>query len=370
MKITGAKVYTEKHIFEERDICISEERIVSSDAGGPIVEAKGLLAIPGLVDIHLHGAAGRDFCEGTKEALDTITAYEAKRGVLALCPATMSLEKDKTKAVLKAIASYGSAKGSCIAGINLEGPFVNPTKTGAQDPKNVIPFDGKLFEEFQEAAGGKIRLLDLAPECMPDMDDISKLSRGVHISLAHTACCYDAAKKAFELGADHLTHAFNAMNGIHHRAPEPIPAAAEAGAYAEIIADGVHLHPSVVSLALMIFGEDKAVFVSDSTMAAGMPDGEYELGGAKVLVRDGRSVLASDPSVIAGSSVDLFECLKRSVKMGIPLETAVRCASENPAISIGIEKDFGTLSEGAFANILLLDDELNIRKIILKGRVL
>ena len=370
MKISGAKVYTEEHVFAEKDIFISGDRIVSSDAGGPVIDAKGLFAVPGLVDIHLHGAAGHDFCEGTREALDAVTEYEASRGVLALCPTTMSLPAEKILPVLKALGSYENDRGSCIAGIDLEGPFLDPAKAGAQDPENVIPFDGRLLSDLQDAAGGKIRIVALAPECMPDMSEISVWSEKLHISLAHTNCDYDTAKKAFGLGADHLTHCFNAMNGIGHRAPGPIPAAMEAGAFAEIIADGVHIHPSVVKLAIRMFGEDRTVFVSDSMMAAGMPDGVYELGGQKVTVSEGRAFLASDPSVIAGGAADLFECFRRAVAMDISLETALRCVCENPAKSIGIEKDFGTLSAGSLANILLLDDELNIREIILKGKAL
>ena len=370
MRIRGAKVYTEKHIFEERDIFISGERISYFDDEGFVMEAQGLYAVPGLVDIHLHGAAGRDLCERNREALDMITDYEAGRGVLALCSATAALPKEEIMDVLRFLGEYESSEGAYIAGINLEGPFISPLKTGALDAANVLPFDIRLFDSFQKAAKGKIRLLDLAPECMPDMDDVSKLSEDVHVSLAHTDCGYDAAKKAFQLGADHLTHAFNAMNGIGHRKPGPIMAAAEAGAFAEIIADGVHIHPSVVKLALKILGEDRVVFVSDSMMAAGMPDGEYSLGGKSVLVSGGKAVLKEDPSVIAGSAVDLLECVKRAVAMGIPFETAIRCASENPARSIGLEKDFGTLSPGAYANVLLLDEELNIRGVINRGFML
>ena len=172
MIITGAKVYTEDHIFEDRDIYVSEGRIVSSGCGGPIIDGKGLLAIPGLVDIHFHGAKGHDICEGNIEALEAVTEYEAKKGILAVCPATMTLPKEDTKAVLKTLASYENEDGACIAGINLEGPFVNPEKSGAQDPADVIPFDKELLEEYQELAKGRIKLVDLAPECMPDMDEI------------------------------------------------------------------------------------------------------------------------------------------------------------------------------------------------------
>ena len=367
MKIIGAKVYTEDHVFKNRDIFISGERIVSLCDEGPVICAEGLYAIPGLVDIHLHGAAGHDFCEGSKEALDAVTEYEAERGVLALCPATVMMEKSRTKEVLSMLSSYRCERGARIIGINLEGPFINPLRSGALAPDLAVPFSRELYEEFQTAARGMIRLLDLAPECMDDMEDIKKYAGEVNISVAHTNCDYETAAKAFALGANHLTHCFNAMAGIGHRAPGPILAAADAGAYAEIIADGIHLHPAVVRLAYKLFGEDKVVLVSDSMMAAGMPDGAYELGEQEVTVRGGKAVLSKDENVIAGSVSDLYSCFKKAVEMGVPLEAAVRSASENPAKSIGAEKDYGTLAPGSYANILLLDKKLNIQAIINRG---
>ena len=367
MKIINADVFTENHVFEKHDICIKKDRIVSSCPNGDeVIDAEGLFAVPGFVDVHLHGALGTDFCDGTKEAIEKIAAYEASRGVLAICPATMTMEKERVKRALSCISSY-EGEGASVLGINLEGPFINKDRCGAQDPKFVLPFCDGLFDEFQEAAKGKIKLLDLAPECMDDMEDIGRLSKAVKISLAHTNCSYETAARAFSLGADHLTHSWNAMPGIAHRAPGPVLVAAEARAYAEIIADGVHLHPAIVRLAYKLFGEDKVVLISDSMSATGMPDGIYELGGQEVLVKGGKAVLSNDENVIAGSAADLYTCFKRAVKMGVPLEAAVRSASENPARSIGMEKDYGTLSPGSFANVLLLDRDLNIVKIVNKG---
>ncbi len=367
MKIINADVFSEKHVFEKRDICIEGERIVKEPRlGDEVFDAEGLFAVPGFVDVHLHGALGADFCDGTEDAIERIAVYEASRGVLAICPATMTMEKERIKRALSCLSSY-EGEGASVLGINLEGPFINKDRCGAQDPNFVLPFSDGLFDEFQEAAKGKIKLLDLAPECMDDMEDIGRLSKGVKISLAHTNCSYETAARAFSLGADHLTHSWNAMPGIAHRAPGPVLAAADAGAYAEIIADGVHLHPAVVRLAYKLFGEDKVVLVSDSMSATGMPDGIYELGGQEVLVREGKAVLSNDENVIAGSAADLYTCFKRAVKMGVPLEAAVRSASENPARSIGMEKDYGTLSPGSFANVLLLDRDLNIVKIVNKG---
>ena len=368
MKIINAVVYTENHIFEKRDIYIDGERIAAMlSLGGEVFDAEGLYAVPAFVDVHLHGAKGADFSDGTEDAIKKIAAYEASRGVLALCPATVMMEKDRTKEVLSALSSYRCESGAGIIGVNLEGPFISPHRSGALDPDLAVPFSGELFGEFQAAACGMIKLLDLAPECMEEMDDIKKYAGEVNISVAHTNCDYETAAKAFALGANHLTHCFNAMPGIGHRAPGPVLAAAEAGAYAEIIADGIHLHPAVVRMAYKLFGDDKVVLISDSMRATAMPEGVYELGGQEVTVRGGKAVLAKDENVIAGSVTDLYSCFKKAVEMGVPLESAVRSASENPAKSIGAGKDYGTLSPGSYANILLLDRDLNIIKIINKG---
>jgi len=332
--------------------------------------------IPGLVDIHFHGAKNCDFCDGSIEALKTIAEYELSQGVLAICPTSMTIPKEDIKRVLENATEFKAMDykyGSSLIGINLEGPFISPKKVGAQNPENVVAANLGLFNEFQEKAKGIIKLVDIAPEEAGNLEFIRDLKQStsdsdIHVSIAHSNCDYDTAKMAFEYGADHMTHLWNAMNGIHHRNPGPSLAGAESGAFAEIICDGIHIHPAMIRLAFKMFGEDKICLISDSMRATGMPDGEYDLGGQRVLVQGKKAVLKDNADALAGSVSNLYECMKNAVSFGISLETAVRAASENPAKSIGIDSEYGIIDEGKFANLLVLDDDLNLEKIINKGR--
>ena len=251
----------------------------------------------------------------------------------------------------------------------LEGPFLSQTRHGAQKSAWLQKPDADLFRRLQEQAQGLIRLCALAPELPGGLDMIEQLVGEVRLSLAHTEADYDTACEAFRRGAREVTHLFNGMPPMTHREPGVIGAALdndEVGV--ELIADGVHVHPSAVRAAFCLF-ENRIILISDSMAAAGMGDGDYTLGGQHVTVRDGRAMLR-DGSALAGSTVSLFDCLQRVVKMGIPLGQAVRSASTNPARAIGIEHDYGSLEPGKLANIILLDDELNINTIILRGQLL
>ena len=191
----------------------------------------------------------------------------------------------------------------------------------------------------------------------------------VRISIAHTAADYDTALQAFSLGANQLTHTYNAMPSMVHRQPGPIPAAAEYGADAELIADGVHVHPAMVRLLFRVFGSGHIILISDSMRACGLPDGEYTLGGQAVTVRGKRAVLTQQPDTIAGSVTCLYDCMREAVQhMDIALEDAVRAASENPARALGVQTDYGSLAPGAYANVILADEALEIKAVYLRGK--
>ncbi|MCR5637259.1 MAG: N-acetylglucosamine-6-phosphate deacetylase [Lachnospiraceae bacterium] len=375
MIIKNAKVYTSERGFEERDIFISGKRIVEKgDASDGEIDARGLYAVPGFIDIHFHGAAGSDICDATYEALNNITRYELKRGVMTLCPATMTYSEEILTRVVENIRDFTSKEKDNyslgeIVGINMEGPFISKKKMGAQNPKYQRNPDVGMFERLLEKSGGLIKLVDIAPENEGAMEFIKRCHEKVCISLAHMTADYDTAVKAFEAGAKHMTHLYNAMPGIHHREPGPIIAALEKDAQVELIADGVHVHPAMVRFTFNTFKEDKIILISDSMEATGLVDGIYQLGGQSVTKKGARAALTEDENTIAGSVTDLYDCFKRAVlDMKVPLEKAVRGATENPAMAIGIDKDYGSLKAGHFANILLLDDELNIVKMIYKGR--
>lgn len=378
MIIKNALVYTEDHKFEKKDVRIEDERIAEIAENGQItatdedvIDGEGMYAIPGLVDIHFHGAVGYDFCQASKEELLKIAEYEAKNGVLAICPATMSYNEEILGHVMDKAADYKEDTGADLVGINMEGPFINLKKAGAQNPEYIMPADKEMFLRLQERSGGLIKLVDIAPEEKGAMEFIQAEKGKVVLSIAHTTADYETAKAAIEAGVTHMTHLYNAMNPINHRAPGPIIAAADdAHCEAELICDNVHIHPAIVRNTFKMFGEDRVIFISDTMEAAGLEDGMYELGGQPVIVKGNRATL--EDGTIAGSNTNLMKCMRTAVKqMGIPLEKAVKCAAVNPAKSIGIYDQYGSITPGKVANAVLLDQEtLEIKGVILKGQML
>lgn len=374
MIIRNAKVFTLNGQFVEKDLVIRDGRIVFGAAplaDEEIVDAQGAYALPGLVDIHFHGAVGHDFCDADEAGLQAIADFEASKGVLAICPATMTFNEEILNGIMDVAAAHKNERGADLVGINMEGPYISPDKVGAQNPKYVMAADPGMFRRLQERSGGLIRLVDIAPEEPGNLDFIKACHNEVRISIAHTCADYDTAKAAFAAGASHMTHLYNAMPGITHRAPGPIIAALEEGAEVELITDGVHIHPAVVRFTFRTFGDDHVILIADSMMACGLPDGQYSLGGQAVTVHGPRATLTEHPGTIAGSATCLYDCMKHAVReMGVPLASAVRAASLNPARSIGIDADYGSLEPGRWGNVILADEELNIVKVIRKGEVL
>ena len=245
-----------------------------------------------------------------------------------------------------AAAAHKNGKGADLVGINMEGPFISPKKVGAQNPEYVQGADAAMFRRLQKRAGGLIKLVDVAPEEPGNLDFIKECHNEVRISIAHTCTDYDTAVKAFEAGATHMTHLYNAMPGITHRAPGPIIAAMEHDAEVELITDNVHIHPAMVRFTFNTFGDDRVCLIADSAMSCGLPDGQYSLGGQAITVKGPRATLTEHPDTIAGSNTCLYDCMKRAVlEMNVPLESAVRAASETPAKSIGVDNDYGSLAD-------------------------
>ena len=374
MRIINGRVFVGEG-FVERDVFVAEGRFVGEAAraeGGQTVDAAGCYVIPGLVDLHFHGSAGADISDGDLAGLHRMGAYEASRGVTAMCPATMTLPEDVLMRAAQAAAAYEpAADEAALVGINMEGPFISPSKVGAQNPDYVRNPSAEEFRRLQEAAGGLFKLVDIAPEEPGAEEFIREMANEVRISLAHTCTDYDTAARAFELGARQLTHLYNAMDPMHHRKPGPIPAAVEHGEVtAEIIADGVHIHPAMVRLAFQLFGDTRMILISDTLRAAGLEDGTYDLGGQDVTVRG--PVATIDNGALAGSVSDLMRCLTVAVRdMGIPLASAVKAASANPARALGLDAERGAIEAGKVADAVLLDKEtLDVRAVVLRGELL
>ena len=374
MIIKNANIYTPEHTFRTGDLVIRDGRIAFGAApqeGEQVLDAKGAYALPGLVDIHFHGAVGHDFCDADEAGLQAIADFEASKGVLASCPATMTFSEEILNGIMYAAAAHKNGRGADLVGINMEGPYISPRKIGAQNPKYVQGTDAAMFRRLQQRSGGLIKLVDVAPEEPGNLDVIRDCAGEVRISIAHTCTSYETAKEAFAAGASHMTHLYNAMPGITHREPGPIIAALEDHAEVELITDGVHIHPAMVRFTFNTFGDDRVVLIADSMMACGLPDGAYSLGGQAVTVRGPRATLTEHPDTIAGSATCLYDCMRRAVvDMGVPLESAVRAASENPARSIGVDADYGTLAPGRYGNVILADDDLNILTVVQKGKII
>ncbi|MGO5029473.1 N-acetylglucosamine-6-phosphate deacetylase [Candidatus Agathobaculum pullicola] len=370
MEFKNLRIYQPDGTFRTGGLVLSGDRIASTPVSEDACDMDGLYAIPGLIDIHLHGCAGYDFCDGTEQAISAIARYQAEHGVCAICPATMTYPEEKLSAVMQAAAAYRTERcGAALVGVNLEGPFLSPARKGAQNGAWLQNPDAGLFRRLQEKAQGLIRLCEIAPELPGGLDVIGELAGEVRLSLAHTEADYDTACEAFRRGAREVTHLFNAMPPLTHREPGVIGAALdndEVGV--ELISDGCHVHPSAVRVAFRLF-ENRMILISDSMSATGLDDGEYTLGGQAVSVRDGRATLRGT-STLAGSVTNLFECMRRAVQMGIPFGQAVCSASTNPARAIGIQHDYGTLEPGKLANIILLDEDLNINTLILRGQIM
>ena len=374
MIVRNAKVFTDGCRFVEKDLVIRDGRIVfgaTPRADEEIVDAGGAYALPGLVDIHFHGAVGHDFCDADEAGLQAIADFEASKGVLAICPATMTFNEEILNGIMDVAAAHKNGRGADLVGINMEGPYISPSKVGAQNPKYVMGADAGMFRRLQARSGGLIKLVDVAPEEPGNLDFIRACHGEVRISIAHTCADYDTAKAAFAAGASHMTHLYNAMPGITHRAPGPIIAALEEGAEVELITDGIHIHPAMVRFTFNTFGDDHVILIADSMMACGLPDGQYSLGGQAVTVKGALATLTEHPGTIAGSATCLYDCMRHAVlDMGVPLASAVRAATLNPARSIGIDADYGSLEPGRWGNVVLADEQLNIQKVIQKGVVL
>jgi len=320
--------------------------------------------------LHLHGAFGSDLCDASINSLKTIAEYELTNGITTICPATMSLPRNRIRDIISSVKEYTnspSSKGASIAGINMEGPYINPHKCGAQNKTYISAPDIDEFQSILDFAEGLIKLVDISPEIDGAMEFVNHFADKVRISMAHTNADYDEAVKAFNAGILEVTHLGNAMPPMTSRMPGPIAAALENEKVAvELITDGIHIHPSMVKIFFKLFGSSRIILISDSMEACGLKDGSYTLGEQMVTVKGKLATLTDDNNnTIAGSVSNLMNCVKNAVKeMNIPLEDALKCASANPAKALGIYDFVGSLSIGKKADIVIMNKELDVLTVL------
>ena len=363
MLIKNGKILIGKS-FVDGDIQFDRAITAIGRLEGPAdLDAQGGYVIPGLVDVHTHGALGEDFSDGKPEGLQPLADYYAAHGVTSYLATTMTLKEEVLTPAMHAIRDFKPKSGAKCAGVHLEGPFLSYAKRGAQAAENLHKPDPALFHRLNEASGGLVRLVTVACEeegAMPFIEEVSKVCT---VSLGHTTADYDTAMAAYQAGASHATHLYNGMPSLLHRAPGVIGAAFDAGASVELICDGLHIHPSVIRVTYQLFG-DKLNLISDSLRCAGMPDGDYELGGQPIVVKNHKATLLD--GTLAGSSISLLDAVRNVVSFGLPLAGAVYAASTAPALAVGL--DAGVIAQGRAADLLVLDKDLALKAVFVDGK--
>ncbi len=369
MLLIHAKYLDEDFRLVQGDIEIEDGKILRVGKDLPRKEedlavdcAGSYTVVPGFVDVHIHGCAGADTCDATREALEAMAAFLLAHGVTSFCPTTMTTSRETIQAALlaaKDMMDHPMEEGARVVGVNMEGPFIAKERKGAQKEEDILPPDFPLFQRFYEESGGIVRLVDVAPEQPGGLDFVEKASQLCTVSIAHTTADYDQAKAAFDKGVTHATHLFNAMSGLHHRKPGVVGAVFDdSRVRGELICDGFHIHPAVLRAAFRLLG-DRALIVSDSMRANGMPEGEaFDLGGQMVTVHQGKALLPD--GTIAGSVTNLHQEIKNLVSFGVPFEQAVKAATLIPARAIGLDGEIGSIAPGKRADLVVLDENLDI----------
>ena len=382
MVITNGYVFRDNSEFEDCNVFVSDGKISKIAAGAAtgneeVLDASDCFVIPGLIDLHFHGAVGEDVCDGTIEGFKKIAEYELKNGITSICPAMMTLPEEELISDIKTGKEFRDGDGKDhsryaeLLGFNMEGPFISPAKKGAQNEEFIKKADAAMAERFIEAGDGLVKIIGLAPEESPDYAEyIEAIKDKVIVSLAHTNSDYETAMNAIEHGASHVVHLYNAMTGLTHRAPGVVGAAFDSKKVtSEIICDGIHIAPAAVRIAFNEIGADKMVLISDSMRATGLEDGIYTLGGLDV-EKKGSLCTLKGTDTIAGSATNLFDCMINChTKMNIPLGTAIGAATLNPAKVLGVSDRLGSISEGKQADMLILDKNFGLKHVIKNGIV-
>lgn len=351
------------------DVRFEDGRIAElGEARGEAFDCAGLTLIPGLIDIHTHACDGADASDGSVEALQKISRFEAMHGVTSFLPTTMTLSDELLLNAMKALRAFDEqgAEGAYMHGINMEGPYLSDKKRGAHKSEWLHRPDAAHFRMMNEASGGRVRLCSIAPEVEGAMDFIRAVSGEVKLSIAHTAADYDQATAAFDAGVTHATHTYNAMSGFAHRAPGVVGAIFDSDVTGELICDCLHVHPSVIRSTFKVLGR-RLVMISDSMAATGLSDGVYELGGLTVYVRNGAATL--EDGTIAGSTTPLSGDLKKVVQIArVPFEDAVYACTAAPAKAIGAFDRAGSIEVGKNADMVALDADLNVVHVWVRGK--
>lgn len=374
MIITNVNVYQPTITLKNATIRIDNGTISNVTEGSvkdADIDGEGLIAIPGFIDGHIHGAAGKDAMDATHEALETIASALPEEGTTSFLATTMTQSQEAISDALGSIATYENKPQQAeILGVHLEGPFCEKKKAGAQPLEHIIPPSIELFKHWQSEANGAIKTITLAPELDADFQLIHYLNHEqINVSAGHTNANYNDMKKAAEEGVHQLTHLCNQMNGIHHRDIGAVGAAFLLDHLkAELIADGIHVSPEMIQLIYNNIGSDRLLLITDSMRAKYLQDGTYDLGGQEVTVQGNKATL--EDGTLAGSMLKMIDGVKNMMDIaGATIGDIIKMASINPAKQIGVYDRKGSIEVGKDADILLLDEDYTIRYTICKGKI-
>ncbi|MBQ7740406.1 MAG: N-acetylglucosamine-6-phosphate deacetylase [Eubacterium sp.] len=367
MILKNCTFFNEEFEKEYADIKIENGKITEIGIfPGDGRDMSSAILLPGFIDIHIHGASGGDASDCDEDSLNKMSKFLASRGVTSFCPTAMTASIEKLEKIEKSIVSYKGEAGAKIAGINLEGPFISKEKCGSQNTQHITPPSKEAFDRLYTAGDGLLKLITVAPEeCKGDF--VEYAAKKCRVSVGHTNADYEACKKALENGAKNFTHLYNAMTPITHRSAGAVGAALDSEAMCELICDGFHICPAVIRNTFKILGENRAVAVSDSMRAAGLGEGEYELGGQRVFVNSTLDVARLENGTIAASVTNLFDEFKNLISFGIDFKTALKACTINPARAIDKDNKIGSIAIGKCADFTIIDEELNLKGVIING---
>ncbi|NOU71626.1 N-acetylglucosamine-6-phosphate deacetylase [Paenibacillus sp. LMG 31458] len=381
--ISGAKIVTEQGIIEQGILHVKDGFIAfvgdmsqwdPSAAGSTArsVDAHGSWLLPGFIDVHVHGGYGADFMDANPETLDIITRYHALHGTTSMLATTMTATREAIDRVLGEVDRYKSQEMpyAQLLGVHLEGPFISPKWAGAQDPNLMVPPQLSWIEDWHERYPQLMKQLTLAPEREGGLEMIAWLrDRGIVAACGHTDATYADIQSAVREGLSHAVHTYNAMKPLHHREPGTVGAIlTDERISGEVIADGHHVHPAAIRLLAMVKQPHGLLLITDAMSAAGLGDGQYELGGQAVTVQSGVARL-TEGGALAGSTLTMIEALRFMVReVGVSVEDASRFASGNPARLLRLETSHGSIAQGKQADLLLVSPELELEHVWVRGK--
>lgn len=374
--IHNGKILTPETLLQGKTLILEDQKVRAIEAGPPspsdgdlVIDARGGWVAPGLIDIHVHGAVGHDASDATPEALAQMGRFMARHGVASYLPTTLSVDQEAIYAAIENVASCPQPPdGARHLGVHIEGPYFNPDYRGAQPERYLRDADPSEYEAWLRS--GVVRLITVAPE-RPGVPELIRrgVSCGVEFAAGHTGASYEQVVQAADLGLRQATHTFNGMLGLHHRRPGTAGAVlTDDRIYAQVIADGVHVHPAMVDLLARAKGVERTILITDAIRAVGLEDGEYTLGGDTIIVKDGVSCTLDGG--LAGSTLTMDAAIRNMMAFtGLSFAQVVPMATSTPAEAMGWTGKKGRLTPGADADVTLFDDRLEVCMTIVMGRV-